>query len=92
MGTLKNLDPQPDAVAWAHAQTIAFSKRKLRIYGLLILTNLITFVLLLRGMPAHALWPYLGPLLGISLVCPTAVTMFYGVALLGEKIDWHRRK
>lgn len=75
-----------DPVAWARAETIAFSKRKARRYGLLTLLNFILFVLMLKGMPAHRLWPVLGPMFGISLVCLTAVTGFYIIALIGELV------
>ena len=73
-----------DGVAWARAETIAFSKKKAKFWGILALANLVTFVLLLKGMPGHTLWPYLGPALGITLVCLIAVAGFYAVALIGE--------
>jgi hypothetical protein len=73
-----------DPVAWARAETIAFSKKKAKFYGALALVDLVVFVLLLKGMPGHALWPYLGPILGITLVCLVAVAVFYAVALIGE--------
>ena len=73
-----------DPVAWARAETIAFSKRKAKFYGKLALANLVVFVLLLTGMPGHVLWPYLGPISGITLVCLAAVAGFYAVALIGE--------
>ncbi len=73
-----------DPVAWARAETIAFSKKKAKFYGALALVNLIVFVLLLKGMPGHPLWPYLGPISGITLVCLAAVAGFYTVALIGE--------
>lgn len=77
------LDPN-DPLAWARAETIAFSKKKAKFYGALALVDLVVFVLLLKGMPGHALWPYLGPISGISLVCLVAVAGFYAVALIGE--------
>jgi hypothetical protein len=73
-----------DPVAWARAETIAFSKKKAKFYGTLALVNLVGFVLLLKGMPGHALWPYLGPISGITLVCFSAMAGFYVVALIGE--------
>jgi hypothetical protein len=73
-----------DPVAWARAQTIAFSKKKAKFYGALALMNLVVFILLLKGMPGHALWPYLGPISGVTLVCLAAVAGFYTVALIGE--------
>lgn len=80
----KKVDRDMDPVAWARAETIAFSKRKAKWYGLLALLNLILFVLLLKDIPAHALWPVFGPIFGVSLVCLTAVAGFYVVALIGE--------
>jgi hypothetical protein len=79
----KQID-RDDPVAWARAETIAFSKRKVKLYGTLALANLVVFVLLLKGMPGHVLWPYLGPISGITLVCLSAVAGFYAVALIGE--------
>jgi len=73
-----------DGVTWARAETIAFSKKKAKFWGILALANLAAFVLLLNGMPGHALWPYLGPTLGITLVCLVALAGFYAVALIGE--------
>lgn len=73
-----------DPVAWARAETVAFSKRKAKKYGLLALMNLVVFALTLKTMPLHAFWPFLGPPLGISLVCLTTVAGFYAIALLGE--------
>ncbi len=73
-----------DPVAWARAETVAFSKRKTRFYGALAFADLVVFILLLKGMPGHALWPYLGAIFGITLVCLIAVAGFYAVALIGE--------
>ena len=73
-----------DHVAWARAETIAFSKRKAKLYGALAFANLLAFAFVLKGMPGHILWPYLGPILGITLVCLVAVTGFYSIALIGE--------
>lgn len=73
-----------DPVAWARAETVAFSKRKAKFYGALALIALVMLVLLSKGMPGHFLWPYLGPITGIALVCLTAVAGFYALALLGE--------
>lgn len=73
-----------DPVAWARAETIAFSKKKAKFYGALALVDLVIFVLLSKGMPGHFLWPYLGPITGITLVCLAAVAGFYALALIGE--------
>ena len=80
-----------DPVAWARAETIAFSKKKAKFYGALALANLVVFILLLKGMPVHILWPYLGPVFGITLVCLAAVAGFYAVALIGEYMDGTKR-
>ena len=77
------IDPA-DAVARARAATIAFSKKKGKFWGALALASLVAFVLLLKGMPGHKLWTYLGPELGITLVCLIAVAGFYAVALIAE--------
>jgi hypothetical protein len=73
-----------DPVAWARAETIAHAKRKAKFYGALAVADLVIFILVLKGMPGHALWPYVGPISGIALVCLIAVTGFHAVALIGE--------
>lgn len=78
------INRENDPVAWARAETIAFSKKKAKFWGALALANMVACALLLKGMPGHALWPYLGPILGITLVCLTAVAGFYAFALIGE--------
>jgi hypothetical protein len=35
-------------------------------------------------MPGHSLWPYFGPIFGITLVYLIAVAGFYAMALIGE--------
>jgi hypothetical protein len=86
----KQISPD-DPVAWARSETIAFSKKKVKFYGALAFANLVVFILLLKGMPGHALWPYLGPVFGITLVCLAAVAGFYAVALIGEYIGRDKR-
>ena len=78
---------QGDPVAWARAGAIALSKRKARFYGSIALINLVAFALVLKGMPAHALWPYFGPVLGILLVLVSAVAGFYSAVLLTDGMD-----
>jgi hypothetical protein len=73
-----------DPVAWARAETIAYAKRKTKFYGILAIADLLVFVLVLKGMPAHPLWPYLGPISGIAFVCLIAVAGFHAIALFGE--------
>lgn len=80
----RNQIEHDDPVAWARAETIAFAKRKAKVYGALALADLLIFILVLKGMPGHALWPYLGPISGITLVCLIAVAGFHAVALIGE--------
>ena len=57
-----------DPFAWVLAVTMACSKRKAKFYGTLMFFSLVAFALMLKGMPAHALAPYLGTILGISLM------------------------
>lgn len=83
MGQQNPID-HDDPVAWARAETIAYARRKTKFYGILALADLFIFVLVLKRMPAHALWPYLGPISGIALVCLIAVTGFHAIALFGE--------
>jgi hypothetical protein len=80
-------DRKTDPVGWAREETVRFSKQKARRYGSWTMANLVAFALLLKGMPGHSLWPILGPLLGITLVCLTAITGFYLIAILGEWVD-----
>jgi hypothetical protein len=84
MDRKEQIDRNADPVAWARAETIAFSKRKAKRYALFLFINVIAIVLISKGMPAHALWPIAGLPLLISFGCLFAATGFYTVALLGE--------
>ncbi len=79
-----------DTIGWARAETIQFSKRKAKRYGLLTLVNVAAIVLISKGMPAHSLWRILGLPLLISFGCLFSATGFYSVALLGEWLDKRR--
>jgi hypothetical protein len=79
--------PREDPVAWARAETAAFTKRKLRRYGLLTLGNMAVMALILKGMPAHALAPVIGIPLAISFACFFAPTLYHGAMLIGEWLD-----
>jgi len=76
-----------DPVAWARAETAAFTKRKLRRYGLLTAGNVIAMALILKGMPAHGLAPMIGLPLTISFACFFVPTLYYGAMLVGEWLD-----
>lgn len=77
---LKRDDPE----AWARLETIVYAKRRIRLYGVFALTDLLIFILVLKGMPLHTLWPFVGWISGIALVCLLTVTGFHAVALVGE--------
>ena len=62
-------------------------KKKAKLYGCLALVNLVAFSLVLKGMPLHALWPKLGPALGISLACVSATAGHYFVMYLTDLYD-----
>ena len=82
-----------DFVAWANAETLAFTKRKAKLWGTVALTNLVAFALMLKGMPAHALAPFLGTPVGISLMFVSAVAGYYGLRHLDERVRLrHRQK
>ena len=80
-----------DPYARVLAETMAFYKRKAKFYGTLMFFNLVAFALMRKGMPAYALWPYLGTILGISLVYLLAVSGFYATALLFDWLDARQR-
>ncbi len=82
--------PLRDPVAWARAETAAFTKRKLKRYGLLSLGNVAAIALILKGMPAHALAPVAGIPLAISFACFFTPTLYYGAMLAGEWLDKRR--
>ena len=88
----EQVDRNADPVAWARAETSAFSRHRAKTYALLALMNLVAFALTLKGMPLHTLWPFIGPALGILLVCLAAVAGFYAVVLLGEWMDGRSRR
>lgn len=79
--------PHEDPVARARAETAAFTKRKLRRYGLLTLGNVAAIALILKGMPAHAIAPVVGVPLAISFACFLVPTLYYGAMLIGEWVD-----
>ena len=80
-------DPSENPVAWARAETAAFTKRKLKRYGIPALANAVGVGLLLKGMPAHSLWPILGIPLVISFACLFTPTLYFGAMLVGEWLD-----
>lgn len=79
-------DPVDAAIA-ARAEDFAFVKKKAKFYGWLTLANLVAFALVLKGMPMHGLWPILGPVLGISLVCISATAGRYLLMHLTDSYD-----
>jgi hypothetical protein len=82
--------PHQDPLAWARAETIAFTKRKLKRYGLLALANAIAVALILKGMPGYSLWPVLGIPLIISFACLFTPTLYFAAMLVGELLDRRR--
>ena len=84
----ERIDQDPlSAAEAARAEDLLLVKRKARIYGRLALVNLAAFVLVLKGMPMHALWPVLGPAFGISLVCISATAGRYFVMQLSDSLN-----
>ena len=85
-----------DPFAWVRAETMAFSKRKAKFYGTLLFFNVVAVVILAKGMPARALWPYLAQYLGQILVISAgllfAVSGFYATALLFDWLDGRQRR
>lgn len=84
-----NRDPLDEAMA-VKAKDVLMVKKRAKLYGWLTLGNFVTFALMLRGMPMHALWPVLGPVLGISLVCVSATAGRYFVGHLLNLNDARR--
>ena len=80
-----------DLVAWARAETIAFTRKKTKFYGTVWIINLIAFSLLLNGMPAHNLAPILGLPLGILLALSSAVALYYASWFLEEWVAARKR-
>jgi hypothetical protein len=76
-----------DPVAWARAETVALTKRKLKRYGLLTIGNVAAIALILKGMPGHALASAVGIPLAISFAFFFAPTLYYGSILIGEWVD-----
>ena len=71
----------------ARTETIAFTKRKVRRYGLLTALNLAAIAQILKGMPGHAFAQTLGLPLVISFTCVFVPTLYYGAMLVGEWLD-----
>ncbi len=80
-------EPGEGPVAWFDRLTIAVAKKGLKKYGSRTLANVAAMSLILKGMPAHALWPVLGIPLVLSFVCLLAPTLFYAAMLAGIWLD-----
>ena len=76
-----------DPVAGARADTLAFTKRKIKRYGLLTLGNTVAVAFILKGMPGHSLWPVLGIPLILCFACFFTPTLYYTAMLMGEWLD-----
>jgi hypothetical protein len=87
MGHGQRNHPDEDPVKSARAETAAFTKRKLKRYGLLTLGNIAAMGLISEGMPGHALASVLGVPLAISFACFFAPTLYFGAMLVGEWLD-----
>jgi len=87
MARSPKIDSSEDPVAWARAQTAAFTRRRLKRYGILALASATGVGLMLKGMPGHSLWPILGVPLVIVFACFFTPTLYFGAMLVGEWID-----
>ena len=79
--------PDGDPVAWARAETVSFTKRRFKRYGLLTLGNVAAIALILKGMPAHAFASAAGIPLAVSFACFFTPTLYYGSILIREWLD-----
>jgi hypothetical protein len=76
-----------DPVARARAETIGFTKRKLKQYGLLTLGSSLGITLILKGMPGHRLASTLGIPLGAAFLWFFTQTLYFAAMLIGEWLD-----
>lgn len=61
-------DKAVDSIARRREERTRIPRRDLKRFGILLLVNVAAFVLMLPEMPAEALWPYVGLILGITLL------------------------
>jgi hypothetical protein len=84
MNKTAKVTPAQESIDRTSVAMLAFAKKKLRLWGTLFFANLIAFAFLLKGMPAHALWPTIGPIVGILLMFNFAVAGYYSLFFF----DW----
>jgi hypothetical protein len=83
--------PNEGAVEWARKETMAFTIWKCRVYGLLLLVNLVLAAFISKGMPGHFLWRWLGIPLLLTFVLNFAAFGFFVSAAIGELLDRPRK-
>lgn len=79
-------DPIAAAIL-ARAEDDLLVQRRARFYGCLAFINLIAFALVLKGMPLHYLWEFIGPILGISLLFISTSALHYGIMHLANSFE-----
>jgi hypothetical protein len=83
--------PSEDAVEWARRETWAFTAWKCKIYGLLLSVNVLLIILVLKGMPGHILWRWVGIRLVLAFAYVFTAFGFYAAHAVGERLDRPRK-
>ena len=81
-----------DPFARAIAESIAHAKRKAKFYGTLSFFNVVAVVLIAKGMPAHALAPYLGLILASSAPLLLVLTLVHATDILVNWLEERKRR
>lgn len=79
--------PHEDPVKWAQRETWTFTIWKCRVYGLLLSFNLLLIAFILKGMPGHFLWRWLGVPLTLAFAYLFTAFLFYGSSVIHELLD-----
>ena len=85
-------DPHEDAVEWARKETWAFTIWKCKTHGLLLALNLLLIGFMLKGMPGHVLWRWLGIPLVLTFAYVFTAFGFYAAHAIGELWDRPRKR
>ena len=87
METEGQQEPSEDFVSWARAETLRFTRQKLKRWGMLFLASVALMILISEGMPGHIFWGILRIPFGIACMYTFLRTLHYFGMLVWEWID-----
>jgi len=87
METEGQKEPSDDFVSWSGAETLRFTRQKLKRSAMLLLVSVALMILISDGMPGHMFWRILRIPFGIACICTFVRTLYYFEMLVWEWID-----